>query len=242
MYTELRKREQMDIIMAETRKRKTRRGKKKAQKRNVFETDYDTLHFEWSPEILGTANYKNRHSLRPATSPKAPFNSNQFLIEDRGDVGTTEFTPAQTFEEETSIFEESDRYDKPIDHDLINSNLSFYPDDSYYEPLWVSDTSEFMLKEFEKDYNAASLAAFELESNFKDQLHIFDNVSKEEIVKKYLDLERKYSNSKSFSSKANTCNSSKALKQTIEDLVKENKKLMEENERFKSLLEVAEHQ
>lgn len=228
---ELTKREQMDRVMAETRKRKTRRGKKTSYRRSTLGWAYKASPVEWCPDGLDLAKSYNNNSLRPV-SPKAPLNSTQFLIEDRESLEMFETSPEQTLDEE--VYCKLNEQDLSIHSEVTNSQRSPYSEDSYYEPLWVTEGSEFMLKEFERDYSAA----FELETNFDYHLHILDSLSKEEIVQKYMDLDRRFRNSeKKFNhSNANSDKSSKSFKQTLAELHEENRRLLEENQKLKSAL------
>ena len=212
MYVEsFSKREEMDRIMSTCRKKKTRRGKKNLKKKlpslyveNLYEQD-----LERCVNVVDIAKSKNKHGLRPVTSPKAPMNSNQFLIEDGGSLEIFGLSPVQTYESRAS-------------------SPSLYTEDVYYEPLWVTDTTDFMGKEFEKDYNAA----LEMEASKTSKLNMFINLSKEELVQKYLDLDRRYTE--------RTLHVSKSVKSSplkvVEDLRKENRRLTEENKRLTSLI------
>lgn len=230
-HAELTKREQMDRIMAETRKRKTRRGKKNSHKRSTLGWAYQKSPVEWCPDGLDLAKSYYKNSLRPV-SPKAPLNSTQFLIEDRESLEMFETSPAQTLDDE--VYCKLNEQDLSIHSEVSNSNHSLHSEGSYYEPLWVTDDSEFMLKEFEKDYNAA----FELEASFDYHLHILDSLSKEEIVQKYMDLDRRFRNSEKKVNHSSSDKSSKSFKQTLAELHEENRRLLEENRKLKSSLQI----
>lgn len=181
---ELTKREEMDKVMAETRKRKTRRGKKTSHTRSTLGWVYKRSPVDWCPD----GKSYNKRSLRPV-SPKAPLNSTQFLIDDRESLDMFETSPAQTLDDE--IYSKLYEQDLSIHNEETDSKLSLHSEDTYYEPLWVTEDSEFMLKEFERDYSAA----FELDTSFDYQLHILDSLSKEEIVQKYMGLDQRFRNS-----------------------------------------------
>lgn len=210
MYIEITKREQMDKIMAESRKRKTRRGKKKSKKSG---TDYESG--QW--KRFHNVSHRWCH-LRPTLSPPAPFNSNMFLIEDREEQLICS-PPLQTLEEKSGEL------------DLISDTISLHTQDSYYEPLWMTDSGDdFMVKEFEKDYSAA----FEQKSLFQSQLNSLGDLSKEQIVQKCLDLEQNYSRKMDHSDFDEV--KKKSFQSVIAELKMENARLQQENEQLKSIL------
>ena len=211
----------MDKIMSECRKKKTRRGKKSLKKvSRVYGQDFYMMDDFERCFNVSTFKSNNKQWLRPAKSPKAPVNSNQFLIEDRErcDLETFGLSPSEQNAGSCNGF-----------HSMSLSPSLYAGDDEYYEPLWVTDTTEFMGKEFEKDYNAI----IESEDNLPSGYNVFMDLSKEELVKKCMDMERRCSERKHVSK----LNKSKSLKQIVSQLRSENRTLATENEKLKSFIQ-----
>ena len=102
--------------------------------------------------------------------------------------------------------------------------------DSFYEPLWIDDTDDdFMLKEFEKDYNNA---AVNLENFSLSWLN--EDFSKEELVRRIMDLENQCSETNWIVPLLKK--SQNLYGNVITDLKKENARLKAENQRLRSAL------
>ena len=226
MYVEMTKCEQLDKLMSESRRRKTRRGKKNSVKRIGLSCEKGQL--KRYHNVLPVTKSQQRPTLRPAASPPAPFNTNQFLIEDRKEIMLLDSSPSQTLPLEEESF-----YDSP-EHDVTcGDNLSLFKEDSYYEPLWISDANDdFMLKEFEKDYMYN--AAFDLETHFQSRLNVYEDLSKEELVKKIMDLEKRCLKTRLNHTEPSEIPNS--FENIITDLKTENSRLKEENEELRSAL------
>ena len=221
MYVERMKCEQMDTLMAESRKRKTRRGKKNSLKRNGMSCEKgQSKRFH---NVLPVTKSNKRHSLRPAASPPAPSNTTQFLIEDREEI--------MFFDNDKSPqllpLDEISFYDNGVTCKSINLNEG--SQDSYYEPLWIDDADdEFMMNEFEKDYNDANnLETFSL-------LRLNEDFSKEELVKRIMDLENQCSETRLNRIVARKPPNS--YEKLITDLKTENIRLKGENQQLRSAL------
>ena len=220
MYVERMKCEQLDTLMAESRKRKTRRGKKNSLKRTGMSCEKGQL--RRFRNVLPATKSNKRHSLRPAASPPAPSNTTQFLIEDREEITFFDKSPSQLLPLDEISFYDNDRTCKDM-------NLNEGSQDSYYEPLWIDDADdEFMMNEFEKDYNAANnLETFSLS-------RLNEDFSKEELVKRIMDLENQCSETRLNRTVARK--SSNSYGKLITDLKTENVRLKGENQQLRSAL------
>ncbi|XP_045166767.2 protein HEXIM1-like [Mercenaria mercenaria] len=155
IVTGLKNTEILDTKMAETLKRKkTRRGKKNRMRKSPG-NNYDVFSTFPTHNPYTYRGQRNSKFIRPS-SPKAPMNSTQFLIEDRG--------------HDQIDFDYVLQYNQsPVFHGLLPeiqdyTSLSFYDDENEkskdsdgefeYMPIDFEDTADFIGQEFEKDLHS----------------------------------------------------------------------------------------
>ena len=218
--------EQMDKLMSESRKRKTRRGKKnslKSLKRIGNGVDSEKGQFKRFSNVLSVTKSNRRKGLRPASNPPAPSNTTQFLIEDREELALFDTSLEIEPLDEVSFYDNNN-------NERTGLNTKTESQDSYYyEPLWTDcGDDDFMSKEFEKDYNAAA----NLENFSLMRLH--EDFTKEELVRRIMDMENQYATYRQDYTEAKK--SSTSFEKLFTDLKSENARLKEENKQLRSAL------
>lgn len=222
----------MDIKMAETLKRKKhRRGKKnRVGKKSPGNID-DFSTFDFDKKLYVTNRHRNRKLIRPS-SPKAPMNSTQFLIEDRGhdklDIDCSAFrTSSPPFQ---GLSPETDDFTSESFYDVGNKTESY--DDPEYKPINVEDTFDFIGHEFEKDFNSYQS---NLTDNVKENNSIRDELTrlpKFMLINKMLELEANIDSLEDGRSERGQGD----LKMKMKQLREKNSELKSENLLLKSLL------
>ena len=236
--------EQMDMKMAEMiKKKKTRRGKKNRMRKSQGNTSdvFSTLD---SRSFYVKRGQYNRKFIRP-TSPKAPMNSTQFLIEDRGndhleiENNGCNNSPAfhglsperEDFTYESFYHTENDRKHQDTDGEVE------------YMPIDFEDTADFIDQEFEKDFNSHYTNCLEsdnITTTFEAMSTKTHNVKRRELakvpkytlVKRMLELEDKLLMLEKDAERSSQNN----LKMRIQQLQEENSALKSENELLRNYL------
>ncbi|XP_060582557.1 protein HEXIM1-like [Ruditapes philippinarum] len=226
IVTGLRNIEIMDMNMAEIlKKKKTRRGKKNRMRKspgkssNVFSTlDLETHNFNVK------RGHRNRKFIRP-TSPKAPMNSTQFLIEDRGNghLDCSSNSPAfQGLSPKIEDFDSLSFYDSENDRKLKNRDGEIE-----YMPIDFEDTADFIGQEFEKDFNSHYNSINYVDTNnfstnsYNEVKRGLAKLPKYTIIKKMFELEEKLKRLEKDAEE----NSPDSLKMRIHQLQEENSAL-----------------
>ncbi|KAL4226634.1 hypothetical protein ACF0H5_014617 [Mactra antiquata] len=252
----------MDMKMSEIvqRKKKTRRGKK-SRPGKILSSGKSTDVFS---TILNYGNLKQSKSyskrrfvkqgVRPS-SPKAPMNSTQFLIEDKLDrelehcrhvdfqnIPSINNNYLPVFDARNIQSEEVNDFHRlslsPKDKDSVE-NFDFYHDevinkkvsedlDYDYEPISLEDTVNFIEEDFEKVYNFHNVC----DDNFKNEerLREVSKLPKFELINKIIDIENRLKSEETINSKSDD------LKMKIAQLQEENLRLKSENSTLKDLL------
>jgi hypothetical protein len=241
IVTGLRNTEIMDMNMAEIlKKKKTRRGKKNRMRKspgkssNVFSTlDLETHNFNVK------RGHRNRKFIRP-TSPKAPMNSTQFLIEDRGnehlDFENTCSSNSPAFQGLSPKIEDFDSlsfYDSENDRKLKNRDGEIE-----YMPIDFEDTADFIGQEFEKDFNSHFNSINFVDTNsistnsYNEVRRELAKLPKYTIIKKTFELDEKLKRLEKDAEE----NSPDSLKMRIHQLLEENSALKSENKLLRTYL------
>lgn len=233
-------------------RKKTRRGKKRRPreanletdehspgKTDVYTTSFDSVLFHPYNHSLNSQMKKSRRVLRP-TSPKAPCNSTQFLIEDRENVKIDDvngisspgLSPASDYQTEDVHFQMLDCFD-----DTDYNSITLYDEgrrgqkadhcnceDDHYTLLDHEDTANFICREFEREYELNEKQMTQLETCNKHTELMLE--SKNDLIQKIIMLEE-------------MCRQHKASKQQnkIDKLKQANKFLATEIQRLKERLQ-----
>lgn len=236
------------------KRKKTRRGKKRRPrganldtnehspgKTDVYTTSFDSVLFHPYNHSLNSQMKKSRRVLRP-TSPKAPCNSTQFLIEDRENVKSEDvnifsspsLSPASEsdYQTEDVQFQMLDCYD-----DTDYNSITLYDErrkdqktdhcnreDDHYTLLDHEDTANFICREFEREYELNEEQITKLETCNKNNELMLE--SKNDLIQKIIMLEE-------------MCRKDKASKQQIKinKLKQANKSLAMEIEQLRERLQ-----
>lgn len=234
------KSQQLDAIMAEAgrKRRKTRRGKKKSLKRdNNWNCDFDKKLAEESRRMQQMIRkaVKGGKTLRPCSSPKAPMNSTQFLIEDSGNdrLSFDMLSHASPYSSPDQIvmFDGINRLEDSSFYDDDDASKKSFGDDDEYIPMDMDEMTEFVEREFERDLQSLN---FDLSSRIDEKRAYFKSTTQEEIVNEYMRLENELNKVQEASNKKSS--RSGKMQKELEMLLQENVKLKEENCLLRSLL------
>lgn len=181
------------------KKRKTRRGKSKRRNAHPY-----------------TKNYRKSNKV---IKPEAPHNSNQFLLEDHGNI--EELDQKLKCNDQASV---SRTRDSSFSVDTIDSEGE---EEFYSSP---DDEKEFLIKDFDDQY----------ETLHAERLY---SMSKNELIQEYLSLEAKVEQltNRLMNNRNNDSNSSEIpvnikldLQSEVERLTLENERLRQENSELKN--------
>lgn len=186
------------------KKRKTRRGKTKRR-------NYPYL--------------KNYRKSNKVIKPEAPHNSNQFLLEDHGNIEELD-QKLKCINDQASSSTITRTRDSSFSVDTVDSDGE---GDFYSSP---DDDKEFLIKDFDDQY----------ETLHAERLYA---MTKNELIQEYLSLESKVEQltkellAKSANGNARVCDGKEDLQSEVEHLRIENERLRCENSELKSKISVS---
>ena len=219
---------EMETKMLDKRRKKNRRGKKRPNTKDVA-TSGITFN---DTKTIGKGTRKGQNFLRPYSSPKAPMNSTQFLIEDSGNdlIDIDDYSRTSSPGQNMSYLSDLEK--------LVETDESFYDEngqndkycdiDDEYVPMCLDETADFMRQDFEKQYTS-------IQSDVENQIELkhleFKFTPKEELVDSLMKMEDAKNEQEQCEEQQ------RRLKSEIKLLREQNSQLEAENKFLRTLLE-----